>query len=341
MKRRKFLKLTAAASLPVLNIFAVEKKNMKTGYLYDEIFLQHRTGDDHPESPRRLLAIDQALRAMPFFPELVRLTVRQAAVQELTLVHHKDYVELAARECASGRSSLSSGDTDICPESYQVALQAVGGVLGAVDAVFAGTVSRAFCAVRPPGHHAGPGRGMGFCLFNNVALAARYAQKKHGARRVLIADWDIHHGNGTQDVFYRDGSVLYFSTHLFPHYPGTGAATEIGLGAAKGLIINRPFPLSAGNREIIGAFRDTLLPAARDFKPDLTLISAGFDSRKKDPLGGFQIDDNGFRELTRIMMDIAAISGKGRLVSVLEGGYDLAGLAAAVCVHLDEMQRGG
>ncbi|MCX6556488.1 MAG: histone deacetylase [Candidatus Aminicenantes bacterium] len=313
---------------------------MNTGYLFDEIFLQHQPGEDHPESPQRLLAIDQALRAMPFFPELIRLPVRQATFKELNLIHHQKYVELAERECAAGRSSLSTGDSDICPESFQVALNAAGSVLAAVDAVFAGTIGRAFCAVRPPGHHAGPERGMGFCLFNNVALAARYAQKKHGVKRVLIADWDVHHGNGTQDVFYRDGSVLYFSTHLFPHYPGTGAATECGLGAAKGLIINRPFPHGAGNREIVGAFRDTLLPAARAFKPDFTLISAGFDSRKNDPLGGFRVDDDGFRELTRIMLNIAAISGKGRLVSVLEGGYDLAGLAAAVCAHLDELQHG-
>jgi len=314
---------------------------MKTGYLFDDIFLQHQPGEAHPESPQRLLAIDQAIRAMPFFPELIPLQPRRAALEELYLVHHKEYVDLAKRECAAGRSSLSTGDTDICPESYEVALNAAGSVLAAVDAVFSGTVSRAFCAVRPPGHHAGPGRGMGFCIFNNVALAARYAQKKYGAKRVLIADWDVHHGNGTQDVFYSDGSVLFFSTHLFPHYPGTGAATERGLGKAEGCIINRPFPHGAGNREIVGVFRDTLIPAAREFKPDFTLISAGFDSRKNDPFGGFQVDDNGFRELTRIMLAIAAVSGKGRLVSVLEGGYNLAGLAAAVCAHLQELHHGG
>jgi len=313
---------------------------MKTGYLFDEIFLQHQPGEGHPESPLRLLAIDRAVRTMPFFPELTRLPVRQASLEELYLVHSREYVDLVKGECAAGRPSLSGGDTDICPESYRVALTAAGSVLAAVDAVFAGTVQRAFCAVRPPGHHAGPERGMGFCLFNNIALAARYAQKKYGVKRVLIADFDVHHGNGTQDVFYQDGSVLFFSTHLFPHYPGTGSPAEKGLDKAAGLIINRPFWHGAGNREIVGAFRDTLLPAARAFKPEFTLISAGFDSRKNDPLGGFQVDDNGFRELTRIMLAVAAFSGKGRLVSVLEGGYDLAGLAAAVCVHLDELRRG-
>ncbi len=313
---------------------------MKTGYLFDDVFLHHQPGEGHPESPQRLLAIDQALQAMPFFSELVRLSVREATLEELTRVHTQAYVELVARECAAGRPGLSSGDTDICPASYRVALAAVGGVLAAVDAVFAGTVGRAFCAVRPPGHHAGPGRGMGFCLFNNVALAARHAQKKHGARRVLIADWDVHHGNGTQDTFYSDGSVLFFSSHLSPFYPGTGRTSEIGQGAAAGLIINRPFGAGAGDREIVGAFRAALLPAARAFKPDFTLISAGFDSRKDDPLGGFRLSDDGFRELTRIMLEIAALSGKGRLLSVLEGGYNLAGLAAAVCAHVDELQRG-
>jgi acetoin utilization deacetylase AcuC-like enzyme len=315
------------------------EESMKSGYLYDDIYLRHEPGAGHPESPQRLLAIDRAVRTMPFFPELLKLQSRQATLEELLLVHRREYIDLVKRECAAGMSSLSTGDTNIGPESYQAALHAAGGVLAAVDAVFSGTIKRAFCALRPPGHHAGPGRGMGFCIFNNVALAARYAQKKHGAKRVLIADWDIHHGNGTQETFCHDGSVLYFSTHLSPHYPGTGAAAENGLGAAKGLIINRPFPPGAGNREIIGAFHETLIPAAREFKPDFILISAGFDSRQGDPLGGFQVDDNGFRALTRIMLAIAELSGKGRLLSVLEGGYELAGLAAAVCAHLEELHQ--
>jgi acetoin utilization deacetylase AcuC-like enzyme len=313
---------------------------MKTGYLYDDVFLEHRPGETHPESPQRLLAIDRAVRTMNFFPELVPLRPRRAGREELLLVHDAAYIDLVKSECEQGRATLSTGDADISAGSYEAALNAAGGVMAAVDAVFAGTVANAFCSVRPPGHHAGPGRGMGFCLFNNIALAARYAQKRHGVKRALIADWDVHHGNGTQEVFYRDGSVLFFSVHLFPHYPGTGPARERGEGAAKGLIINQPFPRGAGDGEIIGAFRDLLLPAARAFKPDLTLVSAGFDSRLGDPLGGFTIDDEGFRALTRIMLEIAAISGKGRLVSVLEGGYDLDGLSAAVCAHLDELRRG-
>jgi acetoin utilization deacetylase AcuC-like enzyme len=178
---------------------------------------------------------------------------------------------------------------------------------------------------------------MGFCLFNNIAIAARYAQKEYGVERVLIADWDVHHGNGTQDIFYEDPTIYFMSTHQYPWYPGTGHISETGTGKGKGFTMNRPFPAGAGNTEIIGAFKNDFLAAALKFKPELTLVSAGFDSRIGDPLGYFQIDDQGFRELTRIMIEISRIAGKGRLISVLEGGYSLEGLAAAVSAHLEEL----
>ncbi len=178
---------------------------------------------------------------------------------------------------------------------------------------------------------------MGFCIFNVVAVAARYAQRTHGVERVLIADWDVHHGNGTQDIFYEDESVFYMSTHQSPFYPGTGARNETGAGEGVGTTMNRPFRAGAGDREIVGAFRDDLLPAAREFRPDLVIVSAGFDSRVDDLLGGFQVTDQGFRELTRIMLEIAEIAGNGRLVSVLEGGYSLSGLASAAEAHVDEL----
>jgi len=208
-----------------------------------------------------------------------------------------------------------------------------------VDAVFARKARNAFCAVRPPGHHATPDRGMGFCLFNNVAIAARYAQKKYGVGKALVVDWDVHHGNGTQDIFYRDGSVFYFSTHQSPWYPGTGAADETGEGAGAGTTMNAPFQAGSGRREILGAFQDRLLPAIRDFKPDLTLISAGFDSRLGDPLGQFTLSDQDFADLTILMLEVADQYSGGRLISVLEGGYSLAGLASAAATHVAALRR--
>jgi acetoin utilization deacetylase AcuC-like enzyme len=212
-------------------------------------------------------------------------------------------------------------------------------VLNAVDAVASGKAKNAFCVVRPPGHHATPDRGMGFCIFNSAAVAARYAQRKHGIGKVLIADWDVHHGNGTQDIFYSDGSVFFFSTHQHPWYPGTGMADETGEGPGRGATLNCPFPAGSGRKEILGAFREKLLPAADRFKPDLVMISAGFDSRLGDPLGRFTLGDEDFAELTAIMREIAGKHAGGRLISALEGGYNLAGLASAVLAHVQALSR--
>lgn len=266
--------------------------------------------------------------------EMIRLPVRIATDDELALVHTRQYIELLQREISEGRSQLSTGDTDICSESEGAARSAAGCVLSAVDALFSKSATNVFCPVRPPGHHANAARGMGFCLFNNVALAARYAQHKYDIERVLIADWDVHHGNGTQDIFYEDGSVLFFSTHQSPWYPGTGDISERGEGKGEGKTINCPFPANTAASKIIAAFHDSLLPAARAFHPDLVLLSAGFDSRIHDPLGRFLLTDANFGELTGMMLDLAAECCGGRLISVLEGGYNLEGLSLAAEAHV-------
>jgi acetoin utilization deacetylase AcuC-like enzyme len=312
---------------------------MKTGFLYDDVYLNHDTGFGHPETPRRLVAINDGVKKAKFYKELILLEARKADMETLNLAHDERYVRLVKRECEAGHTGLSTGDTTISRGSYDTALMAVGGVLAALDAVAAGKVNNVFCAVRPPGHHANQSRGMGFCLFNNIAVAARYAQKRHNFERVLIADWDVHHGNGTQDIFYDDDTVFFMSAHQSPWYPGTGARVETGIGKGKGFTMNRPFPMGAGNKEIIDTFRNEFLPAAKEFKPDLTLISSGFDSHMNDPLGQLRIDDEGFRELTKIMLEIADIQGNGRLISIIEGGYSLQNLSSVVPAHIEELMK--
>jgi acetoin utilization deacetylase AcuC-like enzyme len=262
------------------------------------------------------------------------LEPRFATEDEIALVHERDYMELVEAEIRERSSELSTGDTQINLHSGRAARLAAGAALGAVDAVFAGKAQNAFCLVRPPGHHASSARGMGFCVFNTVAIAARYAQQRHNADRVLIVDWDVHHGNGTQDIFYRDGSVLFFSTHQSPWYPGTGASSETGDGLGEGKTLNCPFPAGTGSNKIFAAFREILLPAAEAFRPDLLLISSGFDSRVGDPLGQFLLTDDDFAYLTGMLTEFAAKHCGGRVVSVLEGGYSLEGLALATEAHI-------
>jgi len=294
----------------------------------------HLTGAGHPESPERIRAIGERLAADGLVARTLAIEPRPATDEELLRCHTREYLDTVRADVGAGRSQLTTGDTPLSAGTLDAALLAAGGVLAAVDAVLTGRAANAFAVVRPPGHHAGADRGMGFCVFNNVALAARHAQARHGVRRVLIADWDVHHGNGTQDIFYEDGGVLFFDTHQSPLYPGTGAADETGRGPGAGLIINNPFRAGAGRAEIVGAFRDRLVPAADAFRPELVLVSAGFDSRVGDPLGGFRLTDDDFAELTGIVRGIAARHCAGRLVSTLEGGYALDGLARAAAAHL-------
>jgi acetoin utilization deacetylase AcuC-like enzyme len=305
-----------------------------TGLVTSEAYVEHLTGTGHPEQPGRVTAVLQMLQAGGLLDRVQRIEPRSATDEELGRCHTAEYLRVVAADVAAGRRRLSTGDTQISPLSLEIARLAAGGLLAAVDAVCTNRVGNAFAVLRPPGHHATPDRGMGFCLFNNVAIAARHAQARHGIRRVLIADWDVHHGNGTQDIFYEDGSVFFFDTHQHPLYPGTGMIDETGRGPGLGATLNCPFPAGAGRREIVTAFRERLLPAADAFKPELVLVSAGFDSRIDDPLGGFTLTDDDFAELTALVRGIADAHAGGRLVSTLEGGYNLAGLASAAASHV-------
>ena len=292
-----------------------------TALLFDPIYKQHDPGEGHPERPARYDAVTRAIEKSGLLKVLQRAEVRAANEDEIALVHGREYIAKVKREITAGAHELSTGDTNVGPKSLDVAERAVGGVLNAVDAVVSGKAANAFCAVRPPGHHARPDQGMGFCIFNNVAIAARYAQRKHGLAKIMIADWDVHHGNGTQDTFYNDGSVFFMSTHQSPWYPGTGAASETGEGKGKGCTLNFPFPAGAGRREIVGVFREQLRRAADAFKPDLVLVSAGFDSRGGDPLGRFTLSDADFTDMTKILLEIAGTfnGATGALISTLIG----------------------
>lgn len=309
-----------------------------TGLVYGDIYLRHETGSDHHERPQRLEAIVRRLRTTGLMEQLT--TIRPVAAEKrwLLTIHSPGYIDRLEQACLSGLETMDSLDTPVCEESFQVALAAVGGVLSAVDAVVAGRVRNAFCAIRPPGHHALPDRAMGFCLLSNVAIATRYVQKQHNLRRVLIVDWDVHHGNGTQAAFYSDPDVLYFSVHRERIYPGTGSALDRGSGNGRGTTINVPLPAGSGDREYQEAF-ERLVPPARDFKPDFVFISAGFDAARGDPLGGMRVSTDQFAAQTRVVRRIADEACQGRLVSVLEGGYALDALADGVEAHVRELSR--
>jgi acetoin utilization deacetylase AcuC-like enzyme len=309
----------------------------KTGLIYDPRYLDHDMGAGHPESPHRLSAIMQQLGQSGTAARLARIEPREAEDEWITQIHTASYLSMLKTVApASGRVSLDP-DTSMSPGSLTAAYLAAGGALDAVDAIMRRQADHVFCAVRPPGHHAEAGCAMGFCLFNNVAIAARYVQKKYGLTRVLIVDWDVHHGNGTQHSFETDPSVLFFSTHQYPHYPGTGRATERGKGAGEGFTINVPMEAGEGDAEYRTAFQKSLVPAADAFKPEFVIVSAGFDAHKDDPLASMRLTEEGYADLTGIVADIAKRHAGGRVLSSLEGGYHLRSLAASVDRHIQAL----
>ena len=306
---------------------------MVTGLIQDKSYLEHDTGD-HPETPARLEAIRLRLDGNGMSAEAASAAPRPASADELGAVHDAEFIEHVRKVCRGGMPVLDSMDTAVCPVSYDVALLAAGAGLVAADRIAAGEWSSAFCAVRPPGHHAEHAEAMGFCLFNNVAVLARYFQRRHAIGRILILDWDIHHGNGTQHVFEEDPSVFYISLHQWPFYPGTGAAWDRGRGAGEGLTLNVPMPGGTTDQSYLRAFDQQVVPAIDAFRPEVILISAGFDAHKDDPLGGFRLTEESFIEMTRTVIDLARRHAGGRIVSLLEGGYNLDALARCVEGHL-------
>ncbi len=308
----------------------------KVGIVLDKLYVDHDNGMGHPESQERILAIVDMLKFTKLFDEVVRIEPRDATKEEITLVHTlKHYDNIASTK---GRPKVFlDADTSTCPVSFDAALRAAGGMISAIDSVLSKEVDRAFPLVRPPGHHAEADRAMGFCLFNNVAVGAAYLTEVKGLERVLVIDWDIHHGNGTQHIFYDTSKVLYFSTHQYPFYPGTGAAEEVGSGEGKGYTVNVPMEPGMGDDEFIRIFEEILKPIIDQYKPEFILVSAGFDIYFEDPLGGMKVSPEGFAKLTRLLTDEADKICDGKIVFLLEGGYNLDGLWISTKEVIEEL----
>jgi acetoin utilization deacetylase AcuC-like enzyme len=304
------------------------------GFISHPDYLAHDTGLFHPERPNRIQAILERLEATGLEKDLVSIEPRPAEVSWVERAHTPGHVENVRSRCEQGLEHMGDGETMIGPGSYHIALLAAGAILEAADAVVDNRADTVFCAVRPPGHHAERSRAMGFCLFNNVVIGARYVQETHDIERVAILDWDVHHGNGTQHILEDDPSVFYFSAHQYPHYPGTGSIDETGVGPGMGATMNAPMEAGAGDAEYLAAFDERLIPALDRFGPEFVFISAGFDAHAADPLSAPRVTDEGYAEMTRRIQAVARAHASGRVVSVLEGGYDLDALGSSVEVHL-------
>ena len=307
-----------------------------TGLVYDEQYLRHRPGEWHPERPARLEAIMQRLQDTGLLEELILIRPYQAPVPWIERLHDPEYVERFQTACQKGYTIFGVPDCGICPESFDIALLAVGGVFAAIENVMDGRVQNAFCAVRPPGHHAERNKALGFCFFNNIALGAAYLLEHYGLERLAIVDWDVHHGNGTQHMFETDPRVFFLSLHQDPYtcYPGTGFRKETGKGKGKGSVLNIPLPAGSGDEDYLKAFEQEGLPRLRKFAPQFVLISAGFDAHAEDPMAHQNLTRGAYGQMGEQLLQLAQDTADGRLVSVLEGGYNLTVLADCVEDHL-------
>jgi acetoin utilization deacetylase AcuC-like enzyme len=306
-----------------------------TGVVIDPRYAAHDTGAGHPERPERITTLLPMVAAHA--ERLVTVPARPASGDELALVHDGAYVEEVAATAGARPWYAFDADTPTCPQSYDTARLAAGGLLALIDAVMEGTLRNGFAFVRPPGHHAERQRAMGFCLFNNVAVGAEYLRRRHGLERILVVDWDLHHGNGTQHMFEADPGVLYVSTHQYPYYPGTGALDEVGRGEGEGYTLNLPFPAGCGDAEYRDAFTRIVEPIVHQYAPQFVLISAGFDAHARDPLGGMEVSEAGFAAMTRSLLSVADAHAGGRCAAILEGGYDLTAIRDASSRVLDEL----
>lgn len=304
------------------------------GLVAHEDYQKHDTGQGHPERPDRLKALHAHLSETGLEQDLMAISPRHAEDYWIEKAHTTEHVADVKSRCEQGLTHMADFETMLSPGSYDIARLAVGASFEAVDAVITNQADTVFCAVRPPGHHAEHDRAMGFCLFNTVVIAARYIQETYNLNRVSILDWDVHHGNGTQHILEEDPSIFYFSVHQYPHYPGTGALSETGIGPGEGYTLNAPVPAGTGDEMYLRIFDEMLLPAIETFKPEFVILSAGFDAHQDDPLSHTQVTEAGFAEMTERALSIAHDHAQNRLISVLEGGYDLGGLSRSVEAHL-------